>query len=101
MENTETAYPAACPAVLADPHAQDTQQIYRYASIIFSSIRRYRSLSTLCRYLAFSAMRVEKNSEVLRYEDMRGLFSGRNRDPFAKKYSLPDKTGMVADRETV
>ena len=51
------------------------------------------------RYLAFSAMRVEKNSEVLRYEDMRGLFSGRNRDPFAKKYSLPDKTGMVADRE--
>ena len=53
------------------------------------------------RYLAFSAMRVEKNSEVLRYEDMRGLFSGRNRDPFAKKYSLPDKTGMVADRETV
>lgn len=53
------------------------------------------------RYLAFSAMRVEKNSEVLRYEDMRGLFSGRNRDPFAKKYSLPDRTGMVADRETV
>ena len=53
------------------------------------------------RYLAFSVMRVERSTEVLRYEEMRGLFSGRNRDPYSKKYSLPDKTGMVADRETV
>ena len=53
------------------------------------------------RYLAFSIMRVEKNAEMLRYDEMRGLFSGRNKDPFGKKYSLPDKTGMVADRETV
>ena len=52
------------------------------------------------RYITFSVMRKEKKETKLRYEEMRALFTERNRDPFAQKYSLPPAESYVAEQET-
>ena len=52
------------------------------------------------RYMAFSAMRCERQETKLRYDEMRTLFAERNADPSAQKYSLPTARTYVAERET-
>lgn len=102
-------YPAFRERMMFLPVTKEWKEVVREGRVLdFGSegtnrgcLERSRAVFQKLRYLAFSVMRKEKNDRLLRYEDMKALFTERNSDPYKKQYSLPTGCSYVAERETV